>query len=85
MYNNFRISPLLAIIKVLAREGVEKKKSLSKSTNKPVLSTKPQNLGFRKKFAVISVQITTTSRNTTCKIHWALIQGLHKKKLIIFY
>lgn len=68
------------LLKYLQERGLKKKKnSLSKSTNKPVLNTKPQNLGFRKKFAVISVQITTTSRNTTCKIHWAPIQGLHKK------
>lgn len=67
------------LLKYLQERGLKKKSSLSKSTNKPVLNTKPQNLGFRKKFAVISVQITTTSRNTTCKIHWALIQGLHKK------
>lgn len=75
------------MIKVLAREGVKqkkKKKSLSKSTNEPVLNTKPQNLGFRKGLVVISVQITTTSRNTTCKIHWPLIQG-YTKKLIVFY
>lgn len=41
------------LLKYLQERGLKKKKnSLSKSTNKPVLNTKPQNLGFRKSLSL---------------------------------
>lgn len=40
------------LLKYLQERGLKKKSSLSKSTNKPVLNTKPQNLGFRKSLSL---------------------------------